>query len=172
MRRACSLPGSPVHGIFQASILEWIAISFSRGSSQPRAQTQVSCIVDRRFNVWATRETQKALIHKAFWKKFKNRNQSSCCQGWGSRRVLTQRDMGNFLGWWKFISWLWTWIHYSKHLWNSISHILKRVNSSVWTLSLNLNQIPYDFTVEVTNRFKVLDLIEFENLWMEVRDIV
>ena len=51
-----SLPGSSVHGIFQAIVLEWIAISFSRGSSQPRAQTQVSCIVDRWFTIWATRE--------------------------------------------------------------------------------------------------------------------
>ena len=40
----CSSPGSSVHGIFQASILEWVAISFSRGSSQPRDQTRVSCI--------------------------------------------------------------------------------------------------------------------------------
>ena len=38
----CSLPGSSVHGIFQARILEWVAISFSRESSQPRDQTQVS----------------------------------------------------------------------------------------------------------------------------------
>ena len=37
----CSLPGSSVHGIFQAIVLEWIAISFSRGSSQPRDRTQV-----------------------------------------------------------------------------------------------------------------------------------
>ena len=47
----CSLPGSPVHGIFQARVLEWIAISFSRGSSQPKDRTQVSRIVDRRFTV-------------------------------------------------------------------------------------------------------------------------
>ena len=40
----CSLPGSSVHGILQARILEWIAISFSRGSSWPRDQTLVSCI--------------------------------------------------------------------------------------------------------------------------------
>ena len=39
-----SLPGSSVHGILQARILEWVAISFSRGSSQSRNQTQVSCI--------------------------------------------------------------------------------------------------------------------------------
>ena len=57
---------------------------------------------------------------------------------------------------------------------NSISLILKRVNSFLWTLSLNLNQIPYDYTVEVTNRFKGLDLIDRlpEELWMEVHDIV
>ena len=50
----CSLPGSSVHGIFQAVVLEWIAISFSKGSSQPRDRTQVSCIVDRHFTVWPT----------------------------------------------------------------------------------------------------------------------
>ena len=47
----CSLPGSSVHGIFQAIVLEWIAISFSRGSSQPKARTRVSRIVDRRFTI-------------------------------------------------------------------------------------------------------------------------
>ena len=52
----CSLPGSSVHGIFQAILLEWIAISFSRRSSQPRDQTWVSHIVDRHFTIWATRE--------------------------------------------------------------------------------------------------------------------
>ena len=52
----CSLPGSFVHGIFQAIVLEWIAISFSRLSSRPRDRTQVFRIVDRRFTVWATRE--------------------------------------------------------------------------------------------------------------------
>ena len=40
-----SLPGSPVQGILQARILEWVAFLFSRGSSQPRDQTQVSRIV-------------------------------------------------------------------------------------------------------------------------------
>ena len=52
----CSLPGFSVHGILQARILEWVAISFSRGSSQPRDGTQVSHIGGRRFNLWATRE--------------------------------------------------------------------------------------------------------------------
>ena len=40
----CSLPGSSFHGIFQARVLEWVAFSFSRGSSQPRDRTHASCI--------------------------------------------------------------------------------------------------------------------------------
>ena len=49
-------PGSSARGIFQARILEQVAISFSRRSSQPRDQTQVSCIAGRFFTTWATRE--------------------------------------------------------------------------------------------------------------------
>ena len=49
----CSPPGSSVHGIHQTRILEWVAISFSRGSSQPRDGTQVSYIAGRCFNLWA-----------------------------------------------------------------------------------------------------------------------
>ena len=45
----CSSPASSVHGTFQARMLEWIAISFSRGFSQPRDGTRVSCIADRFF---------------------------------------------------------------------------------------------------------------------------
>ena len=52
----CSLPGSSAHGIFQARILEWGAISFSRRSSQPRDWTRVSGNVGRYFIVWAIRE--------------------------------------------------------------------------------------------------------------------
>ena len=47
----CSPPGSSVHGILQARILEWVAIPFSRGSSQPRDRTPVSYIADRFFTV-------------------------------------------------------------------------------------------------------------------------
>ena len=52
----CSPPGSSIHGILQASILEWDAISFSRGSSQLRDRTQVSHTAGRHFNLCATRE--------------------------------------------------------------------------------------------------------------------
>ena len=49
-------PGSSVHRIPQARILEWVDIPFSRASSQPMDQTQVSCISGRFFTIWATRE--------------------------------------------------------------------------------------------------------------------
>ena len=52
----CSPPGSSVHGILQARILEWVAIPFSRGSSWPRDWTRVSCIAGGFFTVWAPRE--------------------------------------------------------------------------------------------------------------------
>ena len=52
----CSLPGFSIHGIFQATVPEWVAISFSRVSSQPRDQTWVSHIAGRCFTLWATRE--------------------------------------------------------------------------------------------------------------------
>ena len=50
----CSLPGSSVRGISQVRILEWVVISFSKGSSQPRDWTQVSCTAGRSFTIWAT----------------------------------------------------------------------------------------------------------------------
>ena len=52
----CSLPGSPVHGILQARILEWVAISFSRESSWPRDCTCISCIGRRILYSWAVGE--------------------------------------------------------------------------------------------------------------------
>ena len=57
--RDCSPPGSSVHGIFQARTLKWVAIPFSKGSLQPRDQTQVSCIAGRYFTTWATREASR-----------------------------------------------------------------------------------------------------------------
>ena len=50
----CSPPDSSVHGILQARILEWVAMPFSRGSSQPRDQTQVSRIAGGFFTICAT----------------------------------------------------------------------------------------------------------------------
>ena len=68
----CSLPGSSLHGILQARVLEWVAISFSRGSSRPRDQTRVSRILSIHFNLSAT---------KAFmdWSIFKTSNAVYAC---------------------------------------------------------------------------------------------
>ena len=55
----CSPPGSPVHEILQARILEWVAISFSRGFSLPRDRTWISCIAGRFFSIWVTGEPIK-----------------------------------------------------------------------------------------------------------------
>ena len=57
----CNLPGSSVHGILQARILQWVAISFSRGSSWPRDGTRVSSMAGRRFTIWAPREAQTSM---------------------------------------------------------------------------------------------------------------
>ena len=60
--------GCSVHGILQAKILEWVAIPFSRGSSQPRDQTLVSCTAGRLCIMWATSEAQ--FTPKLFMKSF------------------------------------------------------------------------------------------------------
>ena len=75
----CSLPGSSVHVIFQARVLEWVAISLSRGSSWPRDWTQVFRLAGRHFTVWATREVPSNyqedinlnVVHKIEFKKYK-----------------------------------------------------------------------------------------------------
>ena len=63
----CSLPGSSIHGIFQARILEWVAISFSRRSFQPRDWTHVSRIVGRRFTIWPTSEVSRGEDNSPQW---------------------------------------------------------------------------------------------------------
>ena len=89
----CILPGSSIHGIFQARVLEWVTISFSRGSSRPQDRTEVSRIAGRRFTVWDTREA-KCLI------PFQPQAQARChldqVEGWmrllrcGSSKALSQ----------------------------------------------------------------------------------
>ena len=58
----CNPMDSTGHGILQAKILEWVAFPFSRGSSQPRERTQVSCIVGGFFTSWTTREAPPPLF--------------------------------------------------------------------------------------------------------------
>ena len=65
-RLDCSPPGSSVHGILQARILEWVTISYSRGSFRHRDWTQVFCTAGRFFTDWATREVLTK--HSPVWK--------------------------------------------------------------------------------------------------------
>ena len=62
----CRPPSSSVHEILQAKILEWVAISFSRGSSWPRVQIQISYITGRFFTMWATRKAHLISYQKEF----------------------------------------------------------------------------------------------------------
>ena len=57
-----NVPGSSVHGISQARILEWVAISFSRGSFRPRVQTHVSCTGKKILYHGAAKEAQSKTI--------------------------------------------------------------------------------------------------------------
>ena len=90
----CSLPGSSVHGILQARILEWVAIPFCGGYSWPRDWTQVSCLAGRFFTMrkwtllllspvrlFATPRTtaQASLSFTASWSLLRFRPLSWCC---------------------------------------------------------------------------------------------
>ena len=66
----CSLSNSSVYEILKVRILEWVAISFTSGSSQPRYLTWISCVAGRCFTTWATKEAQYNL-----WKKKKKKEQ-------------------------------------------------------------------------------------------------
>ena len=63
----CSPTGSSDHGIFQTRILQWVAISFSRGYSQPKDWTWVSFTAGRFFIVWATREAPMSTYQKVIF---------------------------------------------------------------------------------------------------------
>ena len=83
----CSLPGSSIHGIFQARTLEWVAISFSRRSFPPRDWTWVSHIVGRRFTIWATKEVLPRLHIKKQRCNFANKGPSSQSYGFSRSHV-------------------------------------------------------------------------------------
>ena len=83
----CSPPGSSAHGILQARILEWVAISFSRGSSRPRDQTQLSHIAGRHFNLWATREDKPRQCIKKQRDHFANKGPYGQSSGFSSSQV-------------------------------------------------------------------------------------
>ena len=85
----CSPPGSPVHRILQARILEWVAIPFSRGSFSPRNWTGVFCIAGRFFTLWAAGEAQTNKKPHGIW--FLNNHHHllvRCVHLWGTTRLL------------------------------------------------------------------------------------
>ena len=86
----CSPPDSSVHGILQARILEWVATSFSRASSEPRDQTCLSCSGRRILFCWATREAQNIInTAKAGQPRFKG--EETIPPHWGkSCEVITR----------------------------------------------------------------------------------
>jgi len=85
-----SLPGSSVHGILQARILEWVAISFSRGSSWPRNWTRVSCIAGRFFTDWAMFSLKcfsigTSVLFQCLWLCTPSAGALDSIPGWGTK---------------------------------------------------------------------------------------
>ena len=101
----CDSMDYTVNGILQARILEWVAVSSSRGSSQPRDRTQVSCIVDGFFTSWTTREAQEYWVAYPFasgssWPR--NQTGVSCIAGrfftnWANREAVGLTGWAQFL---------------------------------------------------------------------------
>ena len=98
-----SLPGSFVHGILHERILEWVAISFSRGTSWPRDRAWISCIAFRFFTIQDTREaliwSNTNLTHKVMiWKK-KKKNSKTIPQngGWFLSKQILKPQIVTFL---------------------------------------------------------------------------
>ena len=89
------LPGSSVHGISKARILQWVAISFSRGSSRCRDGTWVSCIAGAFFTIWATWETQSTRIgveKGKGWKCLEIRQWKVCVWNWSWTEQWMKRE--------------------------------------------------------------------------------
>ena len=96
--RDCSLPGSSVHGILQARILDWAVIPFSQFSSQLRRWTQVSCIAGRFFIMWTSRKliiTQSPSSRK--WTPFNRVDFMACKLGLNLKNTLLKTFRHKFL---------------------------------------------------------------------------
>ena len=93
----CDLMDCIVHGILQARILEWVAFPFSRVSSQPRDQTQVSRTAGRFFTSWATREAETLLKHQK--KSLEIKGQKVWRPSWNSGRNSGKNAFSR-LAWW------------------------------------------------------------------------
>ena len=141
----CSLPGSFIHGIFQARVLEWVAIFFSKGSSQPRDRTWVSQIAGRCFTIWATREAQMKLR-----KPFLNQiiiSWSHVWNNWCNIRLIIL-ELFLFLALLLYLLWSW--------------------NKRIWVTGLrNLSYLASDISRKVIFRIKD-DCLWIPNVYIEI----
>ena len=92
----CGSPGSSVQGILQARTLEGVAIPFSRGSSWPGDQTQVSYITGRLFTIWATREARPPCSKKSRYLKQNMSSALNYCSSFAHSPSSPDRLMVNF----------------------------------------------------------------------------
>ena len=88
-----NLPGSSVHGILQARMLEWVAVPFCRGSSQPRNRAKVSRIAGRFFTIWATREpgTREQILYDSTYISRQSKSTGTEIEAWNKRGGYTGR---------------------------------------------------------------------------------
>ena len=161
----CSLPGFSVHGILQARILEWVTISFSRGSSWPRDRTRVSCIGVRHFNLWATREAQNtgvgslALLQGIFPTQGSNPGLPHC------RQILYQLSHHLIFFWWidHFITQWWP----SLSLWQVLTLLSKHSTPALLWLQFALNIFFHASTFMCVFNIKVnLSLFFKMRMWL------
>ena len=110
----CSLPGSSLHGILQARVLEWVVISFSKGSSRPRDQTRVSWIPGKRFNLWATREADP-LKRPWCWERLRAGGEEGN-RGWDSWMA-------------SLTPWTWVWVDSGSWWWTGRPGVLRFMKS-------------------------------------------
>ena len=100
-----SSPGSSDHGMFQARILEWVAISLSRGSSRPRDWTQVSCIAGRLFTDWATREDHEHEFEQTLGNS-EGQGSLARCSPWDHKESDMTEWLNNSNWWHGFDPWI------------------------------------------------------------------
>ena len=119
----CSQSGSSGRGILQARILEWGAISFSRGSFWPRNQTHISCIAGRLFSIWTIREAKweqwlKLILLTPIWEAAWELNVD---------RSMIVRHLKHLERWKSLVRFSW-----SEAKWKSLSHV--RLFVTPWTI--------------------------------------
>ena len=118
-----------------AKVLEWVAISFSRGSSWPRDQTLVSCISGRHFNLWATREVQSWYKEPTHWKR-----------PWCWERLRAGGEGGDreWDGWMASLTqWTWIWASSGSSWWTGKPGVLQ---------SMGLQRVGHDWATELNKQ--------------------